>query len=223
MNNNPKGMLFKGAMVNGLLNSKVGSWPAEPIDPSKAFKWQTRRLMRVQPIRGQVMDAQGWHWNPTLESHSIWGDDENPNEGGFAAWRHAMAPHPVGSLIYVKETFARVHPGLLQHLDPDPNSLHWSTLYRADGDYDISDYGTKWKPSIFMPRSASRITLEVMRVRVEKICDITEDDAAAEGCSYPSHGPQSCYRSAYKELIESINGSDAWKSWSWAYDLKRIK
>lgn len=77
----------------------------------------------------------------------------------------------------------------------------------------------------FMPRKYSRITLEIVSVRVERLQEISEGDAKAEGCKYPAAGPNSCYRMAYKELWESINGPGSWAAnpWVWVVEFKRIK
>ena len=94
--------------------------------------------------------------------------------------------------------------------------------------------GLLWRPSIHMPRWASRITLEVTGVRVERLQDISEADAYAEGIEQtdfieeaehqePATGaPPGRY--AYRALWESINGPDSWTAnpWVWAVEFKRI-
>ena len=91
--------------------------------------------------------------------------------------------------------------------------------------------GVRWKPSIYMPRWASRITLEVTGVRVERLQDISEADAIAEGCSLECmtptgddsgsaiHGP-----GGYIALWESINGPGSWdvNPWLWVVEFKRV-
>lgn len=101
--------------------------------------------------------------------------------------------------------------------------------YRADGD----DGRKVWRPSIHMPRWASRILLEVTDVRVERLQDISEADAAAEGVkncgSYwqPSDDincPCAFAYGAYKVLWESINGPGSWEAnpWVWAITFRRL-
>jgi len=118
----------------------------------------------------------------------------------------------IGDRLWVRETWM-----------PDPyiNSAA-STIYRAT-EPELEKYsGHAWKPSIFMPRIRSRITLEIQSVRVEPLQDISEEDAIAEGCSiteraegnyfnggrHPVKGvPKvfACARAAYHDLWDSIN------------------
>lgn len=90
-----------------------------------------------------------------------------------------------------------------------------------------------WRPSIFMPRWASRITLEITDVRVERLQDISGSDCLAEGVKQetriddgvPKHGDiwkQAKVR--YRELWESINGAGSWdiNPWVWAITFKRL-
>lgn len=91
------------------------------------------------------------------------------------------------------------------------------------------------RPSIHMPRWASRIDLEVTGVRVERLQDISEADAMAEGirctgqCSYWWDGmqgdPHRTAADAFRALWESINGPDSWTAnpWVWVVELRRIK
>jgi hypothetical protein len=103
-----------------------------------------------------------------------------------------------------------------------------------------------WKPSIFMPKIACRIFLEVTNVRVERLNDISESDAIAEGI-YAKPGSVSGTRwytkfisktearleglftesakECFKSLWESINGKESWEAnpWVWVYDFKRVE
>lgn len=104
-----------------------------------------------------------------------------------------------------------------------------------------------WRPSIHMPRWASRITLEITGVRVERLQDISEDDSRAEGVDppprpYPVWGMGggsareaaaqdawtrtygNWHRYAYRVLWESINGADSWAAnpWVWVVEFKRV-
>lgn len=92
------------------------------------------------------------------------------------------------------------------------------------------------RPAIFMPRAASRILLEIISVRVERLNDCSEPDARAEGitdggcvccgaaepCGCPNPSPDA--RDAYVSLWESINGAGSWGAnpWVWAVTFKRV-
>ena len=90
-----------------------------------------------------------------------------------------------------------------------------------------------WRPSILMPRKASRITLEVEAVRVERLHEISEEDAIAEGIGKPIGGCFFNYgratrlptgRESYRTLWESINGPGSWDAnpWVWVIEFRRI-
>lgn len=121
--------------------------------------------------------------------------------------------------------------------------------YRADGEApDDPKYGKAvWRPSIFMPRWVSRITLEVTDIKVERLQDITEEDAIAEGIhlcagideegyTHGYHwGPVSdaellfnSAADAYRKLWDSINGQKPGKTWNdnpwvWVIEFKEVK
>lgn len=105
-------------------------------------------------------------------------------------------------------------------------------LYRAtDGEM------LKWKPSIYMPRRASRIDLLIKTVRVERLHDITEEDALAEGVqddligtdfSSPPPGPGVYIAGPitwFAQLWSRINGIENWREnpWVWVIEFERIK
>ena len=98
--------------------------------------------------------------------------------------------------------------------------------------------GGRWRASIHMPRWASRITLEITGVRVEKLQGISEADCIAEGCTknhndYYWGGPHKAgglkqmatAKQAYQDLWESINGPENWDAnpWVWVVEFKRVE
>lgn len=179
---------------------------------------------------------------------------EYPEEGVIAIGQCPFGQP--GDQLWVRETFL-----------PDPNSqddawddhhisyFSWSGCGSSIRDvpsalrspdnciYKASWVGTDllWKPSIHMPRWASRITLEITNIRVERVQDITEADAIAEGLNRVSHGPEGTFYSwqrnyphpqnychsddAYQDLWCSIYGPEAWdrNEWVWVIEFKRIE
>jgi hypothetical protein len=109
---------------------------------------------------------------------------------------------------------------------------HDKVLFDAPNDFrrgrhDKDPYTSDWHKRLarFMPKKFSRITLEITGVRVERLQDISEEDAEAEGTKYPAGGPTSCYCMGYSWLWESINGKGSWDKnpWVWVIEFKRIK
>lgn len=115
-----------------------------------------------------------------------------------------------------------------------------------DGHYrwEVGQSPLRWRPSRYMPRWASRITLEITSVRVERLQDISEADAIAEGVEghYIEDGwywrnylltdedaaisPMlSCPKKSFRSLWQSINGADSWEAnqWVWVIEFKRVK
>jgi len=84
-----------------------------------------------------------------------------------------------------------------------------------------------WKPSIYMPHEISRITLEVIGVRVERLQDISDDDAKAEGIDCPSY-PETVmnpYATYFPMVWDRINGKRApWSTnpWIWRVEFRRL-
>ena len=110
-------------------------------------------------------------------------------------------------------------------------------MYSADFNGD-KDWGP-WKPSIFMPRKASRINLEITNVRVERLQDITEEDAEAEGVHREFDGSHMWYKNyqgtgmfkyppgailSFKSLWQSINSPESWNEnpFVWVVEFKTV-
>jgi hypothetical protein len=120
-----------------------------------------------------------------------------------------------GELLWVRETWTNLaRPGYQR-----------VPVYRADGpEGDQLPEGVHWKPSLLMPRWASRIDLEVTGVRVERLQDISAADAAAEGC-VPRQMDYGDPRAAFEGLWDAINGKRApWASnpWVWVIAFRRL-
>jgi len=117
--------------------------------------------------------------------------------------------YEVGDRLWVREAFSYDR----LDIDKDGTLPPW---YWADGNPENGDW-TKPKPSIHMPRWASRITLEVTAVKVERLQDISEEDAKAEGVAKPilPHWPERPYASAFRGLWSDINGKTAWLDNPW--------
>lgn len=136
-----------------------------------------------------------------------------------------------GDQLWVRETFAivprtayRASEGVQQTLRPDDD--HDAAIYREG--WTRSNGGFRWRPSIHMPRWASRITLEITAVRVERLQDISREDAMAEGIvlqpdggyglADTSHYHATDPRHSYWSLWEAINGPGSVEAnpWVWA-------
>jgi hypothetical protein len=128
-----------------------------------------------------------------------------------------------GDHLWVRETWHEVKT-LARHLGDECESVVW---YRATEPVDAINEG--WRSPVTMPRRASRITLEVMSVRVERLQNISEADARAEGVSpltFINGEPadERAYRGMFAILWAAINDADAWgdNPWVWVIEFKRV-
>ena len=125
-----------------------------------------------------------------------------------------------GDRIYVRETFSQ-HP-------------EWGQLaFRADGEeFEDADgwlWEPKWMPSIHMPKELARIWLEVTGVRVERLQDISEADALAEGARFELAsidsvriGATASFLSGFRNIWESTGGDCTANPWVWVVDFKAL-
>ena len=137
-----------------------------------------------------------------------------------------------GDRLWVRETWF----DNMASDDGDTEKTPARCVYRSDGEFIEQfpeDYMEgKWTPSIHMPRWASRITLEVVSVRVERLQDITNMDALSEGCDGErwldadgSEGRGVEPWEQFRELWRNINGPDSWDAnpWVWVVEFRKLK
>ena len=184
-------------------------------------KTQTRRVVKVQPIK--VEHHESFQRAGTVAMHF------------FGEMRHVACPYgSVGGRLWVRESWALVNAigSPAKHGDY-PHTMLYRATCAVPGQY-------KWHPSIHMHRAASRITLEITDVRVQRLNDITFADCREEGCdaSYseqvtpckvcdgndPCDGRHVGEKWQFSRLWESINGPGSWEQnpWVWAITFNRV-
>ena len=200
-------ILFSAPMVRAILDGS---------------KTQTRRVVKPQPIYDGRF-AGNW---------KIVG--KNGHEAATCSpLVGELCPHGrQDDRLWVRENFCPIYPQDPAYNGGRPIEYDYAATYQHGnrlGDY--IGIKKRWKPSIHMPRAASRITLEITGVRVERLQDISGADALAEGITlHPNHrnkprdnicGPVQTYR----DLWEKINGPGSWEAnpWVWAVSFKRVE
>ena len=155
---------------------------------------------------------------------------------GVTGFQSVACPYGApGDQLWVRESFIHEPADYVWEASVSIPCRPASTVYRADCKGDSRGAG-RTSP-MFMPRSLSRITLELTDVRVERLQDISEADALAEGVT-PKWEPGCSGRlmeaiggfsfrpaaSAYADLWEQINGAGSWDAnpWVWALSFKRV-
>lgn len=205
-----RGMIFNAEMVRAILDGRK-------TQTRRPIKWKQTRFTEI----GEREDGSKWPWSEDAEH-------------AFDFW-HPCPFGSVGDRIWVRETFQ----GPLFDFDLMDSYCKDSTpfeksefcVYKADGVpapefYDADDeLHCCWRPSIHMPRWASRILLEITDVRVERLKSISDRDALREGCSAADMKSGDCVADVFARLWASIFGSDSWNAnpWVWVIEFKRVE
>jgi len=222
-------ILFSGAMVRAILGGS---------------KTQTRRVIKtpgsktLADIRRNP-DNDAWYKDHVWSMRNrggMWGDYTHMRFMQFCPYGQP------GDRLWVRETWAHdaasVEACRVVHEDAMGGSPY-GPYYRAT---ESAPETLRWIPSIHMPRWASRILLEIVSVRVERLHDISEADAIAEGiermpCAVPDtklwrnytpdNGwtPNLCIpENSFRSLWALINGEDGWDAnpWVWVVEFKRV-
>ncbi|WP_423196749.1 Morphogenetic protein [Cupriavidus sp. H19C3] len=140
-----------------------------------------------------------------------WLHGDGPGHEVHETIKRVACPYGLpGDRLWVRETFF-----------PAPASHGGGWHYKATEADDFMP-SMPWKPSIHMPRAACRLVLEVTGVRVERLNNCSEADAAAEGTSLDFM--HDTHRAAFRELWHSINGAESWNAnpWVWVVEFRRI-
>lgn len=235
-----RGILFSSSMVKAILDGRK-------TQTRRAVRWKLREEGLNIAFSGLVAgcyscddDQRTGFVLRSRGAGSCWNDRTWPAHSPYGlhgdrlwvreTWQ-MFDPHPDGDLAVVgaeRLSRGRRAPwvGVVNN-----RPIEWTTAYRADGELEHPTDGPAcWKPSIFMPRWASRITLEIVEVRVQRLNEISEDDARAEGCTgrpepVVEGGSITTPRSEFAALWDSINGKRApWSSnlWVWVLTFRRI-
>lgn len=199
MNTKERPILFSAPMVRAILDGK---------------KTQTRRLIKCPPP-------------PEFTGKPTPMDYEEPVYWDFDS-HHIFPKYYVGDRLWVKETLKRYNrePATAQYA-ADLTAVTVLPNRDAAG-RSLWCWKNKSLPSIHCPRLASRITLEITGTGAERLNDISEADAIAEGTREPSLvpivGACTTERDVYAKLWEKINGSGSWAAnpWVWVVQFKRV-
>lgn len=188
-------ILFSGPMVRAILEGR---------------KTQTRRVVKRQG--DMEFDPADPHFGPYWLSYATEADGEDAK---------VRCPYGVpGDRLWVRETYC-------EFTEDSPDRMGAGFYYRADlanqsdsAAETMRLNGVKWRPSIFMPRRASRILLEITGVRVERLQDISDDDCRAEGYDRSHAFP----REWFARLWASINGTGSWAAnpLVWVVSFQRV-
>lgn len=206
-------ILFSGPMVRAILAGR---------------KTQTRRVVKPSPgLQRKWLQPETLHQG--ANARLAWADGrlgaqfDHP-AGGPLTW--VPSPHGArGDRLWVRETWSFIGDQGIWELS---QAARWNCtpIYRADDA--VAD---RWWPSIHMPRWASRITLEITDIRVERLNEISLQDVWAEGCEVrqfwlfgaDAKRRQEIGAGVYRQLWEEINGAGSWAAnpWVWVIEFRR--
>lgn len=227
-----KPILFSGEMVRAILAGR---------------KTQTRRIVKPQPqtcLQYELAFVKRGYWRyPSKGLAKMWSAryaiGNIPEDELNRRW---TPPCCFGDMLYVRETFrpawtremedgaeyAADHAVLPVDVENGASGCHhhrcnqafrWEA--RCECAYDENGNNiAKWIPSIHMPKWAARIWLKVREVRVERLREITEADATAEGTTVPENGTA---RDAFRRVWEACYGTESWMAnpYVWVIEFER--
>jgi hypothetical protein len=213
-------ILFSAPMVRALLDGS---------------KTQTRRIVKLSS-KSIIYDLTAAWSDGAAKSQYLHVPFQHKNDAiGDSTCTRISCPYgAIGDRLWVRETWshdaATIEECRASHEDMLAGGISYGPYYRAT---EIAPETLSWKPSIHMPRWASRINLEITGVCVERLQDINEADAMAEGAAGyeegidappPDENHEWSFRASYQRLWESINGDGSWAAnpWVWIVEFNRV-
>jgi hypothetical protein len=202
-------ILFSGPMVRAILEGR---------------KTQTRRVVKPQPVGNQRIVEGAAHltvgMNPA-DDGGVWYATDCVNPG-----TEIRCPYGVpGDRLWVRETWAA-----RSDCEPGTAKAKHYLMYRAEGGdpadpMNWHDWGGRWRPLIHMPRWACRLVLEITSVRVERLQDITDEDARKEGVAITDYYAMSRHphRSSFIDLWDSIYGTWNLNPYVWVVEFRKVE
>lgn len=224
-------ILFSGEMVRQVLADK---------------KTQTRRPIGLSELRPSTTPGYDWTWRGTASVRSIAQQRRYPD----GCWQDvsgerllSLCPYgEPGHRLWVRETWRpeelsigldgirfRADNAFVPILNTPEAAERWLA---AHGGIDVPNPG-RWRPSIHMPRWASRLTLDVLSVRVERLHDISDADILAEGVTVPIVSKMTGIEwaeipdlyTAWRLGWTHIYGAESWGAnpWIWVVEFRRVE
>lgn len=171
-----------------------------------------------------MSSTPGYDWQFRCR-RGVWQDVRMPQLLGWCPYGQ------VGDRLWVRETWARSRNNWLYRADAGNGTKPSELVDDWDWDHSCCDI---WRPSIHMPRRAARLCLEVTGVRVERLCNISREDAIAEGAFLNDNdfwefgiGRQGITspQAAFADLWSTINGPGSWQAnpWVWVVEFARAE
>lgn len=210
-------ILFSAPMVRAILDNR---------------KTMTRRVVNPQPERCEHPgETPRLRWCPKCSKYNaqldcwipsfVWNANLGPEKTGASSITDYCPYGKPGDRLWVRETWCCTWPFDGKHCEDGP-------CYKATDEGECGAYltGQKWRPSIFMPRNLSRLTIEVTDVRVERLQQITEHDAEHEGVGRYNESIAFTCMGAFSDLWDVLNKKRgfSWESnpFVWVVSFKRI-
>lgn len=189
-------ILFSTAMVQAILEGR---------------KTMTRRVIKPQP-KAELFSAIISYSDKLMARFWTKREPNNP------LIEDVKLKYNVGDVLWVRESFCHVRAFVEGKELQQPQYL-----YKTDPPFGYVEDGWKWKPSIYMPKIACRIWLEVTSIRVERLQDITYVDGIIQE-GYPKEHPGCSPIEWFENLWAKINGKESWKSnpYVWVIEFKKV-